>query len=119
MEMTRWEVRDGERKLTFTGRLLGEASSFLEGKTNWTEARIFMTELGNYVVEIIGRTTVPGQVDRCRAQVCETARGAVECLYVLDDDRVRYIPRVNREAATAAALEDEPFSDAYYEEEVA
>lgn len=117
--MKRHKVCDGDRTLVFTGRMLGESSSHEPGRTNWTEARIFMTTAGNYVVEIVGKTSVPGQVDRCRAQVCETARGAVESLYLLDEDRVRYIPRVNREAAVQAAHVDEAFSQAYFVEEVA
>lgn len=117
--MKQYEAHDGDRTFVFTGELLGEATSFTVGKTRWTEARIYRTRTKNYIVEIVGRTKITGEHDRSRAQVCATARGAVESLYMLDDDQVRYIPRVNKEAAIDAAALDETFSQAFYVEEVA
>jgi hypothetical protein len=117
--MMNHEARDGERVLVFRGVQIGFASSEEPGKERWTEAKIFRTAAGNYVVEIVGRSTHYGEVDRSRAHVCETARGAVESLYIVDDDTVRYIPRVNKEAGEDAARNDAEFAEAFFREEVA
>lgn len=114
----RFEVHDRERVIGFTGSLLGEGTSWEHGKDRWTEVRIYQTEAGSFVVEVIGRSALAGEVDRCRAQVCETAQGAVESLYQYDDNEVRYMTRTARAAAELACVNEE-FAQAYRVEEVA
>lgn len=50
------QVRDGDRILTFDGRLLGSVSSREEGKDRWTEMRVFQTHGGSYILEKVGRS---------------------------------------------------------------
>lgn len=113
------EARDHDRVMRFTGTLLGEGTSREPGKPRWTEVRVWRTEAGSYVVEVVGRSTLVGEVDRCRAQVSETAAGAVESLYQYDDNQVRYMTRTARLVGELAASVDDVFGQAFRCEEVA
>lgn len=133
--MTTYEVHDRERLVRFTGELLGEATSrwanhadHLEsfaprftrcGACRWTEVRVYRTEAGSYVIETVGRSLLPDEVDLSRCTVAESAVGAVETLHTYDQDEVRYITKTAREAAVAAAARDEEFERAFMVEEVA
>lgn len=133
--MRTYELSDRERTVRFTGVLLGEATSRWErhtdhelpyaprfercGACRWTEVRVYRTEAGSYVIETVGRSLVPDEVDLSRVTVAESAAGAVETLHTYDQDEVRYITKTAREAALAAAAQDEKFAEAFMVEEVA
>lgn len=117
--MTTCTVRDRDRVLTFTGIEIGAGTSFRAGKDRWMETRIFLTEAGSYVVATTGRSMVAGEVDRCRAQVCETAAGAVGSLYQYDENEIRYMTKTARLAAERAAEVDRDFGLAFNVEHVA
>lgn len=60
------QVRDGDRLLTFDGRLLASVSSREGDKDRWTEMRVFQTTGGSYILEKVGRSVrlhMPGCVD--------------------------------------------------------
>lgn len=50
------QVRDGNRLLTFDGRLLASISSWEGGKDRWTEMRVYQTVGGSYILEKVGRS---------------------------------------------------------------
>lgn len=49
-----YEVKDGSRTLQFSGRLLGESSSWRRGSNRWIEFKLYKTENGSYVLSRIG-----------------------------------------------------------------
>lgn len=52
------QVRDGNRLLTFDGKLLASISSRESAeKDRWTEMRVFQTVGGSYILEKVGRST--------------------------------------------------------------
>lgn len=132
---TTYELSDRERTVRFAGVMLGEATSRWRthsghsdtyarrfsrcGACRWTEVRVYRTEAGSYVVETVGRSLVPDEVDLSRVTVSESAAGAVETLHTYDADEVRYITKTAREAALAAAALDDAFAEAFMVEEVA
>jgi hypothetical protein len=57
------QVRDGNRLLTFNGKLLASISSRKPDKDRWTEMRVFQTTGGSYILEKVGasvRLHMPG-----------------------------------------------------------
>lgn len=58
VEERRYEVRDGQRPLTFTGRLLAESDSQTGNDVRWTELTLYVTTNGKYVIEKVGRSDV-------------------------------------------------------------
>lgn len=116
-----WQVQDGERTITFDGILIGSATSDDGHRDHWADIAIYRTQAGSYVVHIIGRTRLAhiGQVDRHKAQVSTAPEGAVESLYLIDDDGVRYMTNVAKRAAEEAAENDPDFATAYLVEHVA
>lgn len=57
------QVRDGNRLLTFDGKLLAAISSREPGKDRWTEMSVFQTTGGSYILEKVGasiRLHMPG-----------------------------------------------------------
>jgi hypothetical protein len=114
-----WEVQDHDRMITFTGVLLGDASSQSPGKDRWTEVAIYRTAAGKYIVEKIGKSRVPGETDRCSAEVCETAAAVVEAMHGVDERGGKYMTHLYRELAGRVAEQDHEFSRAYRTYEVA
>jgi hypothetical protein len=70
MEMTeetaqRFDVRDGQRPVTFVGWMVADADSQGGGDPRWTELALYRTTSGKYVLEKIGRSDV-FHSPRCR-----------------------------------------------------
>jgi hypothetical protein len=53
-----YEVKDGSRTLQFSGRLLGESSSWRRGSTRWIEFKLYKTENGSYILSRVGVSLV-------------------------------------------------------------
>lgn len=111
-------VHDGERELQFTGRLLGESSSWCEGKERWAEIKIFRTRAGAYIVSGVGRSVINGEVQKRWAQVCDRPEAVVERLHMLDGKEARYLPYVNRVALQKARMADAGIANAFLRETV-
>lgn len=111
-------VYDGEREIRFKGQRLGHASSYQRGKSRWAEISIYKTHGGNYIVAGVGRSTVPGEVDRRWAQVCERPHGVIEKLHMLDDDGSRYLPFTSKRALEEARAIDHDLDRAFMVEVV-
>lgn len=125
---------DGE--LTFDGRLLGEATSQRRyhadhgdcethacagsrcSACRWFEVRIFRTVDDEYVVEMTGQTTVPGEQVRHRVEVTRSPVWVIDVLTQREDDR-RFIPLVSRRVLIEAAATDVALEDAYNRQIVA
>jgi hypothetical protein len=53
-----YEVKDGSRTLQFSGRLLGESSSWRRGSTRWIEFKLYKTDNGSYILSRVGVSLV-------------------------------------------------------------
>lgn len=54
----RFEVRDGQRPVTFVGWMVADADSQTGNDPRWTELTLYKTVSGKYVVEKVGRSDV-------------------------------------------------------------
>jgi len=61
----RFDVKDGQRPLTFMGWLVAEADSQSGHDVRWTELTLYKTLTGKYILEKIGRSDVFHKPD-CR-----------------------------------------------------
>lgn len=52
------EVRDGARRITFDGQLIGSASSRRHDSPRWSEYKLYKTVSDTYVLEKVGRSIV-------------------------------------------------------------
>jgi hypothetical protein len=52
------EVRDGARRITFDGQLIGSVSSRRHDSPRWSEYKLYRTVAGSYVLEKVGRSIV-------------------------------------------------------------
>jgi hypothetical protein len=80
----RFEVKDGQRTLTFSGWLLAEADSQSGHDVRWTELTLYKTLTGKYVLEKIGRSDV-FHADRCKRRSKGVKFDTLE--YALSDDQ--------------------------------
>jgi hypothetical protein len=64
--------RPGRVDLAFEGELLADATSHMAGQQRWQELRLYRTDSGKYVLEEIGRTEVPHEIDHRRVWVLDT-----------------------------------------------
>lgn len=65
--------RPTQADLVFEGELLAEESSRdSDDQPRWSEVLIYRTKSGKYVVQHIGKSIVPGEVDKSKVFVCET-----------------------------------------------
>lgn len=71
--------RDGRGPLEFSGELIANVSTQQDGKRRWTEIDLWMVESESclWVVRAIGRSTVPGEVDRVTVTPCATVEELV------------------------------------------
>lgn len=54
----RFQMKDGQRPITFMGRELASADSQYGDEKRWTELTLYMTSGGKYVLEKVGRSDV-------------------------------------------------------------
>jgi hypothetical protein len=119
--------------VTFTGTLLGHASSesrFHNHDTDyvssgfdgngrkikcsacrWHEATIYRDENGGFVLHTVGRTIIPGEVDFAKVSRTTSAYELEEMMVVRGDKPYR--PRTSAQALAQAAALDEDIRDAY------
>lgn len=100
--------------LVFEGVLLADETTHEPGKARWQEVRIYSTASGKWVVERMGRTTMPGEVDRPLVTVCDTADAVKAALESTHEGR-RYTTDVCYDALRAAVDADPRLNDAIVE----
>lgn len=64
--------RDGYVPLRFRGRLLAEQSSYSPGARRWAELKLYDWEGKGWVLQSVGRSTLPNEVDLLGATPCAT-----------------------------------------------
>lgn len=111
--MATFKVKDRHRELRFDGELLAEVSSQDGDKDRWGDFYIYRTAAGRYVVAGVGRSRVPGEIDRCWAQVSDHPDAVIEKLTLIDEDGARYLPWTARDLLDRAAARDDRLRDAY------
>lgn len=105
--------------------LLGEGSSWAEGKTRWFEVKIFADENDEYVVHTVGKSTNSGERDLGRVWRTPSPYDVVEILTVRRvssrqaDPRTgnrrtnAYVPNASARALAQAAEFDDGLHDVY------
>lgn len=102
--MTEYRLsRPGLVDLIFEGERIGHASSRLTRRPRWTEVNVYRTDRGQWVTEIVGRTTLHGEHDRFQVTVCSTP---VEVRESLKHPRSEYLTETALEALERAAEND-------------
>ena len=107
--------RDGRKPITFTGEMIGKASSHShqgDKQNRWTEVEIYLTRGGNYVALLVRRTCWQGESDRLDAEVCLTPADVIAFLSEGEPE----LGTVSQEAVEKAAKNDEAFAKAWIEE---
>jgi hypothetical protein len=104
--------RDGERSLSFKGRLIAEAksspnnacSNWSHETGRWTELRLYRTAAGKLVAEQVQRTQWQGESDSHAARVCTSDQQVVDFLglgwlakELYDEAEVDYSESVDKE----------------------
>lgn len=79
-EYRTYEVRDSISPVQFQGSLLAEISNESDQRNRWTEVRLFRTESGRYVLNVIARSVVFHSPTGCATANGErtTARDALD-----------------------------------------
>lgn len=84
-------------------------------KCRWFEVRLDYRPTGDYDTEyrvsMIGKSIVPGEVDRVRVEATTSANAVIDFLALGDPGR-RYLPKVSRKALHEAADIDEVLGNA-------
>lgn len=113
--MTAYQLaRPGQVYLSFEGELLATVDSKdADDQPRWTEIRIYRTDSGRWVTEIIGRSTIRGEKDRSKVTVCETP--AEVRVSLRREDQITYLTNLALEALEVAAERDPRLLDAINE----
>lgn len=61
--METYEIKQGTKTTEILGDLVSSVSAELPGKERWTELQIYLTAEDVWVLQGIGRSVVPGEVD--------------------------------------------------------
>lgn len=88
-------LKDRERDITFDGAMIATASSEDNGKDRWSEMSLYLIDDGRYVVHGVGRSRVPGEVDRYWACVCNTPAAVIQALTRTSAKDQSYMPTLN------------------------
>lgn len=97
-----------------TWQSLSKASTVDNGKPRWFEVHLLRRVLDGqtqYRVEMIGKSSVHGEVDRIRTETTSSPHAVVDFL-AMGEPRNRYIPKVSRKALHEAADQDRALGDA-------
>ena len=103
--MTHYRLeRTNDIPLEFDGELLADVNSREPSyrHTRWTEHRIYRTSTDVYVVETVGCSNYPGEIDRANAVVCDTAKDIPAALKAPRT----YLTLLAREALDLANMKD-------------
>ena len=96
-------------------KLLSTASTKDNGRPRWFEISLFSRPIDDdrteYRVEMVGKTTIRGEVDRPRTEKTTSAHAVVDFL-AMGEPHNRYIPRVSRKALHEAGDIDQALADA-------
>lgn len=120
---------DEFRAHTFTGTLLGEASSKYESHNHdekyvsqstqircsacrWQEVRLYKTHTGKYIVYTVGKTVIAGERDFIRLRETTSAFEIIELLTVRRTAKT-FLPVPAARALAQASQYDDDIRDAY------
>jgi hypothetical protein len=99
--------RLGNVDLEFHGQLLANETSFEEGKNRWTEVRIYSTESGKWITEVVGCSTVEGEINRPKVLICHTPQEVVEGMRAWSHEKqMHFFSNIVLDALDAAAHAD-------------
>lgn len=102
---------DGD--VAVSAQLLGQGSSYFEGKTRWFEVFIYRDSIGRYLVHRLGQTSEPGESVRYQLDITGSAFEVVEILTSRTHSNEVHIPRPSVRAIAQAAAFDDKIRDAY------
>lgn len=103
----------GGQPYEFVGEHLGHGSSAADGKTRWFEVNVYVRKDNDaYVVETLGRSSIPGETTYVRIIETTSAFEIIELLTVNHNGKI-YLPRQSARALAQAAQWDDDIRDAY------
>lgn len=97
--------RNNDVDLEFTGDLLSHVSSEEFGSTRWTTISIWRTENNRYVVQTIGHSKVPGEIQRITTKIADTPEQVKIALR--RQDTIEYLTHLALDALEVAGETDE------------
>lgn len=112
--MTEFRVpRHNNLDLVFEGELLGFVSSQERGSTRWSELRLYKTENNRYVVEQVGKSAIPGEVDKINVRIADNPEEVKRALR--RKDNIEYFTLLALDLLAVAAEKDPALSAAMTE----
>lgn len=97
--------RTGNVDLVFDGELLAEQSTREDGAQRWAELRIWRTDTGKYVTQRLGRSIVPGEVDKIVTRIVNDPANIAEALMSRQGDAT-FLSNFALDALAEAARKD-------------
>lgn len=82
--MALFSVRNGHRILEFEGEKIAFRTSEMPSKDRWTEITFFLTLEDEFVIQVIGRSRIEGEVDRCKFSISKDPMDVLSA--ILGDD---------------------------------
>lgn len=79
--------RTGEPDLVFSGEKIAESSSRKnQDQPRWTELIAFKTDSGKWILSLLGKSALPGEITKSTALIAKTPEEFVQFLYKPMDD---------------------------------
>lgn len=111
--------RHSDVDLEFEGELLAEASTRRPDKVRWQDVLLYRTESGRWIVQRIGRSSVPRETDLSDVTVCDSPEQVRLALSDTERDdhggQRRYLTWTAEKALRAAAAADPGLGEALIE----
>jgi hypothetical protein len=86
--MMLFKVRNGETVITFDGVKVAHVSAELPSKPRWSEFDLYVTSFGEFVLQGVGRSRVPGESDRAWAVISQDPVDVLDSIVGADVSRL-------------------------------
>jgi hypothetical protein len=83
-----YEVRHGDGVIRFEGDKIATVSAELPSKPRWTEFTVYRTTAGEWILEGVGRSRVPGESDRSWSVISDDPIDIVDAITGSDTSRL-------------------------------
>jgi len=83
-----FEVRNGESTLTFEGVKVAHVSAELPSKPRWSEFDLYVTSYGEFVLQGVGRSRIPGESDRAWTVISQDPVDVLDSIVGADVSRL-------------------------------
>jgi|ERR1041385_8710359 len=83
-----FEVKNGDSVITFEGLKVAHVSAELPSKPRWSEFDLYITLHGEYVLQGVGKSRVPGEQDRWWAVISQDPVDVLDSIVGSDVSRL-------------------------------